>query len=140
MRRPTNQLQFENLSKFIKLPFVSIQLQRAHLPPVFVPYYESSAMSHTINPKDQKMFSMNFNFINTINLYWLQLYSIFVFYSKMLINQSVIIFFYFLHQVEAMQQKCKLRVVQTQAIFFEINVGKRWIRHGTTLNLNDHLE
>ena len=47
-------------------------------------------MSHTINPKDQKMFSMNFNFINTINLYWLQLYSIFVFYSKMLINQSVI--------------------------------------------------
>ena len=90
MRRPTNQLQFENLSKFIKLPFVSIQLQRAHLPPVFVPYYESSAMSHTINPKDQKMFSMNFNFINTINLYWLQLYSIFVFYSKMLINQSVI--------------------------------------------------
>ena len=69
---------------------MSIQLQRAHLPPVFVPYYESSAMSHTNNPKDQKMFSMNFNFINTINLYWLQLYSIFVFYSKMLINQSVI--------------------------------------------------
>ena len=106
MRRPTNQLQFENLSQFIKLPFVSIQLQRAHLPPVFVPYYESSAMSHTINPKDQKMFSMNFNFINTINLYWLQLYSIFVFYSKMLINQSVIIFcFFFFHQVAAMQQK-----------------------------------
>merc|ERR1712131_213283 len=37
---------------------------------------------------------MNFNFINTINLYWLQLYSIFVFYSKMLINQSVISFFF----------------------------------------------
>ena len=89
MRRPANQLQFENLSKFIKLPFVSIQHQRAHLP-VYVTCYESSAMSHTINPKDQKMFSMNFNFINTINLYWLQLYSIFVFYSKMLINPSVI--------------------------------------------------
>ena len=33
---------------------------------------------------------MNFNFINTINLYWLQLYSIFVFYPKMLIKQSVL--------------------------------------------------
>ena len=31
----------------------------------------------------------------------------------------------------------ELRVVQTQAIlFFEINVGKRRIRHRTTLNLN----
>ena len=94
MRRSTNKNHFENHFKFIKLPFVSIQLQRAHLPPVFVPYYESSVMSHTINPKDQKMFSMNFNFINTINLYWLQLYSIFVFYSKMLINQSVINFLF----------------------------------------------
>ena len=29
-----------------------------------------------------------------------------------------------------------LRVVQTKAIF-EVNVGKRWIRHRTILNLND---
>ena len=99
VRGSTHKHQYENHWKFIKLPFVSIQLQRILLPPVFVPYYESSAMSHTTNPKIfrlkiKKMFSMNFNFINTINLYWLQLYSIFVFYSKMLINQSVISFFF----------------------------------------------
>ena len=29
-----------------------------------------------------------------------------------------------------------LRIFQTQAICFEINVGKRRIRHRTTLNLN----
>ena len=30
-----------------------------------------------------------------------------------------------------------LRVVQTQAISFQVNVGQRWIQHVTSLNLYD---